>query len=716
MQKFSNNRKKYFPTVEDIEFSVESFKKCRVLCRGHSWDLPEKAKLFAGAQYEVGLVINACTSPELNPVILLPLTMTCHILTSNYSPFQVAYFQELRDSLHRTKCQLNTFKREEWRLHTKKRNLIANLMYTIRSNNTAELFIQSWPKLWEILHKFDMIPPGIDHLKTIHLCEAPGSFVSSLNHYLKQNRPEVALDWVATSLNPYFEDIDPAQVINDDRLIRHTLDKWEFGPDNSGNLFDPALVDQLKRRTEGGPVNLVTADGSQDNIQSNELVVVDLLLAEALTALKVLSKGGHYVQKIFTVLECPTINMVYLLCLAFDEVHLFKPVSSREASSEMYLVCKGYRYGREDAAFQDYLQTIDDLRKDESRKGLSMFPFECIAKEFQKDILDAMRYFVSMQEEVINANISSFPINIYVHEWNTRKFIREEIERRFLKAYPLKELPHHDRLCAGAEVEDQLEKFEIDNSFLGSWEEENEIKVKMSNEELKMQLREEFQIVKYSFEWPYVEYEVVIQWTGEDNDKVPLNIVRGAKIHNIRNSRFITKRLLNFFHKVLELDFGDLPTDVQVQEVGGKVLITMPIAGIKRSLREHENAFVEKLLINLKKVKGNSDPIDLVFRNILLIGQRSVAVVYLLSRMLKGTETTIKLAIGGEMIISKVTESVAGKLIQELETLYPLLQDQTVHSFVDIRRLRSNQPDAFYDLIKIFNVYCCVKLCEKLFE
>lgn len=83
MQKFSNNRKKYFPTVEDIEFSVESFKKCRVLSRGHSWDLPEKAKLFAGAQYEVGLVINACTSQELNPVILLPMTMTCHILTSN---------------------------------------------------------------------------------------------------------------------------------------------------------------------------------------------------------------------------------------------------------------------------------------------------------------------------------------------------------------------------------------------------------------------------------------------------------------------------------------------------------------------------------------------------------------------------------------------------------------------------------------------------------
>lgn len=208
-------RNKYLPTVDDIEFCVGKFNNCRTLSENPQWKLPEPADLYSAPQY------------------------------------QVKFLQELQESLLECKTQLNTFKREDWRLHTKKRNLTANLMYTMRSNNLTELPIQSWGKLWAILHRFEVIPEGIDRLKSVHLCEVPGAFISALNHYLKQNRPNVHFDWLATSLNPYYEDMDPAQVINDDRIIRHTLDRWVFGPDNTGNLFNPNLVDELKRRSGG---------------------------------------------------------------------------------------------------------------------------------------------------------------------------------------------------------------------------------------------------------------------------------------------------------------------------------------------------------------------------------------------------------------------------------------------------------------------------------
>lgn len=216
--------------------------------------------------------------------------------------YKVDVLQQLQESLHSTKSQLNTFPLEEWRQHTRKRNLVASLMYQIRSTDSAELFIQSWPKLWEILHKYELIPNDIQSLKSVHLCEAPGAFVSALNHFLKQNRPTVVnFDWLATSINPYYEDFDPDQVINDDRIIRHTLDKWVFGPDSTGNIFEPSLVNNLIKRSEGREVNLVTADGSQENRQSTELLVINLFYAETITALKLLSKGGHFILKIFKI-------------------------------------------------------------------------------------------------------------------------------------------------------------------------------------------------------------------------------------------------------------------------------------------------------------------------------------------------------------------------------------------------------------------------------
>lgn len=221
-----NSRNRFQPKVEDIEFCVNAFNKCRVI-QNPDWTLPPKDQLY--------------TRPQ----------------------FKVLLLEQLQDSLFKCKSQLNTYKSEEWRLHTKKRNLMGSLMYTIRSNDLTELVIQSWVKLWAILHKYEIVPPGIDRLNTVHLCEAPGSFVCALNHFLKQNRPEVELEWLATSLSPYFEDFDPAQVINDDRILRHTLDRWVFGPDKSGNLFDPQLVCELKRRSaEGGKVSSELGDFS----------------------------------------------------------------------------------------------------------------------------------------------------------------------------------------------------------------------------------------------------------------------------------------------------------------------------------------------------------------------------------------------------------------------------------------------------------------------
>jgi cap2 methyltransferase len=54
-------------------------------------------------------------------------------------------------------------------------------------------------------------------------------------------------------------------MINDDRFILGSLENWEFGVDNTGDLMNPSNLEQLVARCRHlGDIHLVTADGSID--------------------------------------------------------------------------------------------------------------------------------------------------------------------------------------------------------------------------------------------------------------------------------------------------------------------------------------------------------------------------------------------------------------------------------------------------------------------
>lgn len=46
--------------------------------------------------------------------------------------------------------------------------------------------------------------------------------------------------------------------------------------------------------------------------------------------------------KMFTLLECESICLLYLLVCVFKTVNVFKPVKSKEGNSEVYVVCTEY--------------------------------------------------------------------------------------------------------------------------------------------------------------------------------------------------------------------------------------------------------------------------------------------------------------------------------------------------------------------------------------
>ncbi|XP_028408922.1 cap-specific mRNA (nucleoside-2'-O-)-methyltransferase 1-like [Dendronephthya gigantea] len=127
------------------------------------------------------------------------------------------------------------------------------------------------------------------------------------------------------------------------------------GIDGDGDIMNPdnlmAFKDFVLNNTDGLGVHFVMGDGGfsvagQENFQ--EVLTKRLVLCQFLCAMSVLRKGGYFLCKTFDLFTPFSIGLVYLLYRAFDHVCLHKPVTSRPANSERYVICKGLRENTEE--------------------------------------------------------------------------------------------------------------------------------------------------------------------------------------------------------------------------------------------------------------------------------------------------------------------------------------------------------------------------------
>lgn len=258
--------------------------------------------------------------------------------------------EDLKSALNGLKGSLNDFEIGDWHKHTTYCNPAGLVNKQIRHNFHPELCTQAWCKFHEILC-FDQVLPdsalSSKSVAAVHICEAPGAFICSLNHYLKSHHKNVRYKWLACTLNPYYEGNDADSCVADDRLIFRTLEQWCFGPDNTGSIFSESLLeDVLKKAKAFDTVCLVTADGSfncQKNPAKQELDTSRLKFAELLYGLSILDVDGSFVLKIFTPLEYTSIQLLFILCCTFDSVKIRKPATSKPGNSELYVVAKGYK-------------------------------------------------------------------------------------------------------------------------------------------------------------------------------------------------------------------------------------------------------------------------------------------------------------------------------------------------------------------------------------
>lgn len=121
-----------------------------------------------------------------------------------------------------------------------------------------------------------------------------------------------------------------------------------YGTDNTGNLYtnwDQFINYVHSRQPEG--VDLVTADGGFDLeddmdktlLHRQEFLSSRLLLTQALIGIRCTKIGGNFVVKVFDTVTDLSAQIIFALAQCFDQITIFKPVSSRPANAERYVIC-----------------------------------------------------------------------------------------------------------------------------------------------------------------------------------------------------------------------------------------------------------------------------------------------------------------------------------------------------------------------------------------
>lgn len=114
-------------------------------------------------------------------------------------PWKVKSLESQKTRLNFHKSQLNDFSIEEWSSHTRRRNPAGEVGWKIRCLVNPEFLTQAWTKFYECACTYNVVPKeAIANKKmvSLHLCEAPGAFITSLNHYLKLNHPDIQVNFL----------------------------------------------------------------------------------------------------------------------------------------------------------------------------------------------------------------------------------------------------------------------------------------------------------------------------------------------------------------------------------------------------------------------------------------------------------------------------------------------------------------------------------------
>jgi 23S rRNA U2552 (ribose-2'-O)-methylase RlmE/FtsJ len=255
-------------------------------------------------------------------------------------------------------------------------------------------------KLYEILWEFGIIKLAktskLRRVNTFHICEIPGGFVMATNYLLKIQAPDKEFNWGAQSLNPWMKHEGMRPLRDQYGLVRKYAKRYHFGPKNTGDIMDPENIKFYTNKFHS--MDLVTADCAFEyNITDfdQETRSIRLYLAQMIVALGTLGNGGTYIFKIFTYTNPINVAFFYILYCLFDQLKIVKPATSKSGSTEVYVICIGFRGQKYSNIVRGALMNYYGKLANTRDSPAPIIPIEKLPGEFVHRVALSQQYFAN---------------------------------------------------------------------------------------------------------------------------------------------------------------------------------------------------------------------------------------------------------------------------------------------------------------------------------
>jgi len=315
-----------------------------------------------------------------------------------------------------------------------------DLAKLIQAKYSAEFVSQAWLKMYEILHTFHLISSRAKTAKTFHMCELPGAFILSTNHYLKTRTETRDFDWHAQSLNPTMRD-DINGLTDQFGMVKKYPDRWHFGVNQTGDVRDPDNIRSYRKICQN--IDLMTSDCGLNWTEKDELAS-SLFYGQALFIFNNLPKGANVVYKLYLPYDRPIkISMIYLMYLHFREFYFYKPYQNPQ-SEEYYVIGKSYR-GMDQNLLDQLFKVLDEKKFDPE---YSLFDPQEIPDKFMVQLEKVGQLLVDKYQKTLDRVI--YHVDNY-HQisskyWKEMDQLIEERNQQWLDQFRIKPLSSREKL------------------------------------------------------------------------------------------------------------------------------------------------------------------------------------------------------------------------------------------------------------------------------
>ncbi len=324
-------------------------------------------------------------------------------------------FTNLKTLLNNEKSNFNKISSlKEYERVLKLNNPYYEMIQILKEKLNNPYITNAYIKMRELLIYFKN---KFNFVNSMHVAEFPGSFIVCIGDYCKENN--IQYSWLANSYKD--EKGKNSYYLHDTfKLYEKYPNNWLFGAFNNGDITRLDNIRSIKQdilqrnamdvatNAATNVVSFLTGDakviltndenGKSPNWDNEEQDNANVIYSETLLALTLLSIGGSAIIKFFTFCNKETIYIIYNISKYFNETYITKPITSRPANDEVYLVClnKNKDFDEEflyQVIDSPFIQFPDNLKvPDEFIKFLYEIEEELINKQ-----IDALKFNLSLK-------------------------------------------------------------------------------------------------------------------------------------------------------------------------------------------------------------------------------------------------------------------------------------------------------------------------------